>query len=199
MPIQGSPPRVRSRRNVGGRGRSARGITSACAEQTWTGVYVRDRIRDHLRVCGADAVIAPDTIFDAGSPPRVRSRPPDHPGHQGARGITSACAEQTRAFSCSSRPMRDHLRVCGADAKNAPVRLSEFWITSACAEQTGVRFVRWSPKRDHLRVCGADPASHSRGIFRSGSPPRVRSRPRRPWWSWATRRITSACAEQTKM
>ena len=50
---------------------------------------------------------------------------------------------------------------------------------------------------DHLRVCGAD------GLFwgdydnMRGSPPRVRSRPRRPGHLATRPRITSACAEQT--
>ena len=50
-----------------------------------------------------------------GLPPRVRSRP--HMLGQGElrRGITSACAEQTRHRVWMDRAQRDYLRVCGAD------------------------------------------------------------------------------------
>ena len=51
-------------------------------------------------------------------------------------------------------------------------------ITSACAEQTvGVIFVQ-SVLGDHLRVCGADRSTNDSQDNRTGSPPRVRSRPK---------------------
>ena len=152
----GSPPRVRSRLTgtmilfPSGR------ITSACAEQTkWT--CSRPCVtRDHLRVCGADVVGCVSEACGRGSPPRVRSR--QHGGNRRRieRGITSACAEQTRAAPTSAATSRDHLRVCGADHRllrtvwaevGSPPRVRSrlhlrvdfrhiSGITSACAEQT---------------------------------------------------------------
>ena len=51
--------------------------------------------------------------------------------------------------------------------------------------------------RDHLRVCGADASNLPEDQQESGSPPRVRSRPRMAQEQRCKRRITSACAEQT--
>ena len=93
----GSPPRVRSR-PAGGRCRTRVGrITSACAEQTATACSMRAPARDHLRVCGADISSSSSTGSVRGSPPRVRSRPEGSRHDDNQPGITSACAEQTRA------------------------------------------------------------------------------------------------------
>ena len=70
----GSPPRVRSRHHVVVVDGQFHGITSACAEQTWSCVRVVRTTGDHLRVCGADADTWTRTRSSGGSPPRVRSR-----------------------------------------------------------------------------------------------------------------------------
>ena len=194
----GSPPRVRSRRRPQTCRRPARGITSACAEQTLRTVWTLRCHRDHLRVCGADRGVVMALAYRLGSPPRVRSRPADPDDAGISVGITSACAEQTTTTTLWAEPPGDHLRVCGVDhlpsdavriAAGSPPRVRSrhhyrcvpcvrVGITSACAEQTpssGRRSIRnW----DHLRVCGADAM-------------RKRRRFRRQW-------ITSACAEQTR-
>ena len=151
----GSPPRVRSRLENRIEVTHASGITSACAEQTGR----RDRFGypsgDHLRVCGADVGIGLMDARGLGSPPRVRSRRVARPPYRTEMGITSACAEQTATFLCSTCRCRDHLRVCGADTSLS----------------------RMSPGRgDHLRVCGADGIPHVEVRAGQGSPPRVRSR-----------------------
>ena len=152
----GSPPRVRSRLGQAYTFVTEFGITSACAEQTRLSRRTRSSTRDHLRVCGADRLITPDTKVLAGSPPRVRSRPERSPAPVGRCGITSACAEQTRPATRAGFSARDHLRVCGADQGDhggagrrvgSPPRVrsrlkcrltlhSGLGITSACAEQT---------------------------------------------------------------
>ena len=156
MSAMGSPPRVRSRPAGAPADPLDIGITSACAEQTspWF-----DRLmvtRDHLRVCGADRTLPGTPRLSLGSPPRVRSRRDGRPGRVLVRGITSACAEQTRTPVTPTTRPRDHLRVCGADelkqsgtgtVTGSPPRvrsrrrdrrphLREQRITSACAEQT---------------------------------------------------------------
>ena len=99
LTLGGSPPRVRSRHARTADLADLDGITSACAEQTRSG-WRRTRLsRDHLRVCGADAMAEPDPLLERGSPPRVRSRQTLVPGRRPGRGITSACAEQTQANS----------------------------------------------------------------------------------------------------
>ena len=179
--IRGSPPRVRSRLRQCGVGRPVLGITSACAEQTQTLETPITVKWDHLRVCGADDSMDATSMFQTGSPPRVRSRPIAWRHDPDWRGITSACAEQTHKSSAPSSPNRDHLRVCGADNRlrslnrkllGSPPRVrsrqrviqegtNAVGITSACAEQTGCRCVALTCPRDHLRVCGADMLSGS--------------------------------------
>ena len=97
IPIQGSPPRVRSRRACRCARRAHGRITSACAEQTGSFGSRPMSIRDHLRVCGADPTRTRARSPPSGSPPRVRSRQRPERLVGDLRGITSACAEQTRS------------------------------------------------------------------------------------------------------
>ena len=97
----GSPPRVRSRRDITSAELCGTGITSACAEQTQTSAGRQPCWRDHLRVCGADGSSYWNLDTGEGSPPRVRSRL--SASHQTRKHgwITSACAEQTFTAICS--------------------------------------------------------------------------------------------------
>ena len=111
----GSPPRVRSRPDTQKVRIDSLGITSACAEQTYS-VGWSDWVEwDHLRVCGADASAKTVTPGRWGSPPRVRSRPHLITKPSAMVRITSACAEQTVGVSGYVAHKGDHLRVCGAD------------------------------------------------------------------------------------
>ena len=143
--------------------------------------------------------------------------PPPRPHHTWTRGITSACAEQTRMRFRSVRPVWDHLRVCGADdvvpimasrGEGSPPRVRSrpsvvplvggaVGITSACAEQTAKKTDIPNVSGDHLRVCGADDRAMPVSEVAAGSPPRVRSRLPCCVTVKTTGRITSACAEQT--
>ena len=215
--IVGSPPRVRSRRPRPAPCGHRRGITSACAEQTYPVPARREACGDHLRVCGADQKGAAMTTTNPGSPPRVRSRREHVPVGRQSVGITSACAEQTTWARCWIACVRDHLRVCGADVQHhltlmehlgSPPRVRsrpcefvcydfEEGITSACAEQTSRHPERPGRRRDHLRVCGADKPRRLFSTWCRGSPPRVRSRLSAVQGAWNGVGITSACAEQT--
>ena len=192
----GSPPRVRSRRCRSIRLGTPRGITSACAEQTFGLATPIRSARDHLRVCGADPDAPSGSTRTCGSPPRVRSRLVARDSRAARIGITSACAEQTAWAECGAVITWDHLRVCGADRTgvvSAPsmlgspprVRSRPHWgqlpansrgITSACAEQTDSTSSNDGADWDHLRVCGADEPDNSPSVLANGSPPRVRSR-----------------------
>ena len=196
--VRGSPPRVRSRLFIYLVGGLHSGITSACAEQTRSWKAGTCSFWDHLRVCGADRITGGLGYGITGSPPRVRSRH-DHgkPGHVRPR-ITSACAEQTWRSQAFRRLQGDHLRVCGADLGGTAAPSCPSWITSACAEQTATPSATSTAAWDHLRVCGADGYEPPRIVLEQGSPPRVRSRPRRRGRLVAGHGITSACAEQTQ-
>ena len=195
--MSGSPPRVRSRRTPHNLQRTARGITSACAEQTSIVRCVKSSRTDHLRVCGADKMKNDDDRTNWGSPPRVRSRPLVGDDAGGLLGITSACAEQTGSRYRPPDNSRDHLRVCGADlmvfirlcavAGSPPRVRSRRRAGAACSRAVG----------DHLRVCGADATEACGEDHGQGSPPRVRSRPSTPSRADGKHGITSACAEQT--
>ena len=213
----GSPPRVRSRRNRTRFGVRCSGITSACAEQTSCPTARTSGRWDHLRVCGADPAADYLAVGQAGSPPRVRSRPQHYQQAGVGAGITSACAEQTTCSCCASTSAGDHLRVCGADRvavqgdgllQGSPPRVRSrhrrrlqrhlfHGITSACAEQTRSSRAAGSRTGDHLRVCGADLAQSLFDPLDQGSPPRVRSRRSERRERADGRGITSACAEQT--
>ena len=213
----GSPPRVRSRHGEFLPRPQATGITSACAEQTCGMTIIRSIVGDHLRVCGADSVIAIDAMVVPGSPPRVRSRQRAKHYSIVRGGITSACAEQTAISAVSLGAARDHLRVCGADPglpatpltrSGSPPRVRSrpagdrsgncpAGITSACAEQTSDIDQALLKAKDHLRVCGADLRRAGPVFAGQGSPPRVRSRRTATSSRRTIQRITSACAEQT--
>ena len=195
--LVGSPPRVRSRQSGETRRNPAPGITSACAEQTNGSTTDAPRRRDRLRVCGADDIAAIVHAATEGSPPRVRSRPDAFGREWSGVGITSACAEQTRADDrgdgfVQGSPPRVRSRLNGS----APSSVNS-GITSACAEQTGDVAHENRMQGDHLRVCGADLVHALHDPADQGSPPRVRSRPTRTTTDGMPWRITSACAEQT--
>ena len=168
-------------------------------------------------MCGADFQKSTPTLSRLGSPPRVRSRLQVAVDIDRVRGITSACAEQTRSVGNTHADDWDHLRVCGADStvpcciqnppgspprvrsRRKPERetLPYDRITSACAEQTNPDRPAVAAAWDHLRVCGADAWLIPRSVPNTGSPPRVRSRLLWHRWYYVDGRITSACAEQT--
>ena len=92
----GLPPRVRSRLALIFPCGKVNGITSACAEQTPFLLLSTRRLKDYLRVCGADRFRLPELYPVMGLPPRVRSRPVCWLRSWLPFGITFACAEQTR-------------------------------------------------------------------------------------------------------
>ncbi len=91
----GSSPRVRSRHTQRLVEAVPCGIISACAEQTSTPTRMESRLRDHLRVCGADQKTKNTVAGRMGSSPRVRSRPCRCRIRSAPMRIISACAEQT--------------------------------------------------------------------------------------------------------
>ena len=91
----GSSPRVRSGRASQSPASRPVGIISACAERTRRDHARLFRHLDHLRVCGADAVVYGLEGVRWGSSPRVRSGRRSFGYAKERTGIISACAERT--------------------------------------------------------------------------------------------------------
>ena len=170
------------------------GITPACAGTTSSRCTSSSSMRDHPRVCGNHGCLRPPSWILLGSPPRVRE--PLFALSPACRGmrITPACAGTTRPRHQSHFIKQDHPRVCGnhllccpkrRTTAGSPPRVREpliwsilwslsFRITPACAgtTMTGVGVI--IPDEDHPRVCGNHTATGCTGIWKRGSPPRVR-------------------------
>ena len=157
----GSPPRVRSRLALGKTRGQPIGITSACAEQTDVWQSFQFDVRDHLRVCGADAATVGDLSGKYGSPPRVRSRRDDRDVLVDRGGITSACAEQTNGSMCLTLRNGDHLRVCGADIERSQQVIDLGGSPPRVRSRRSTHAANTPATVDHLRVCGA-------GLARAG-------------------------------
>ena len=91
----GSPPHARGRHgNVSAEQLIAR-ITPACAGKTAKTGNGQGRSRDHPRMRGEDLDSKHSFLYDAGSPPHARGRPPFCPAPVRPAGITPACAGKT--------------------------------------------------------------------------------------------------------
>ena len=149
---------------------------------------------DHPRVCGEHLVRPAPHVLNLGSSPRMRGTPVY--GKQDAlqTGIIPAYAGNTQHPMTRVLEAWDHPRVCGEHFRmplrfgsvpgssprmRGTLRLTIFseeidGIIPAYAGNTFRRLVSMILNRDHPRVCGEHVANTSRGIFRSGSSPRMR-------------------------
>ena len=120
---QGSPPRVRGKRNYQTLIDSESGITPACAGKTSPTASLSKTTRDHPRVCGENSQQNSSRLCWPGSPPRVRGKHDRWRWISRFCGITPACAGKTLLFPLPSVPCRDHPRVCGENpAERLPQR-----------------------------------------------------------------------------
>ena len=170
----GSSPRVRGTllRDCGRDDRT--GIIPACAGNTLIGRGALPRSGDHPRMCGEHPGGHEVEWDRSGSSPRVRGTP-GRGGHNPNRvGIIPACAGNTARGPCTTRPCRDHPRVCGEHEKSQPVfmvslgssprvrgtrprgghGLRALGIIPACAGNTRYGSRGYQRTRDHPRVCG---------------------------------------------
>ena len=152
----GSPPHVRRTRLTSSCDVARCRITSACAENTLTTRPRTLRRQDHLRMCGEHIGQSVSYPAELGSPPHVRRTLINPFSFASARGITSACAENTKLCTVQSFADEDHLRMCGEHLDScktyccnsgSPPHVrrtpnlycplpSTNGITSACAENT---------------------------------------------------------------
>ena len=131
--------------------------------------------------------------------------------------ITPACAGRTLRLKDLPSTFQDHPRVCGKNSsyvsllryiEGSPPRVREeqdvitgldfpVGITPACAGRTlfshEIFYLPW----DHPRVCGKNTSPHSKHVFVTGSPPRVREERRERNQGYRKDRITPACAGRT--
>ena len=213
----GSPPRVREKLTIATYKGLCLGITPACAGKTQIFRPSECLPRDHPRVCGKNAIVAPFFACAPGSPPRVREKLGyRHARHYPSR-ITPACAGKTTKSKTHYWWREDHPRVCGKNpykkyysgastgspprvreklAKIAPLSVNG-GITPACAGKTDKRAIRGIVAGDHPRVCGKNICKLKKELRNLGSPPRVREKRAFLVRIGYIFRITPACAGKT--
>ena len=74
--LPGSPPRVRGTEGALDALRESRGITPACAGNSYVRASCQNLQTDHPRVCGEQSARRVMRPISAGSPPRVRGTAP---------------------------------------------------------------------------------------------------------------------------
>ena len=107
------PPRARRihRTTIGPA--STSGTTSACAENTFKGVFLFGCLRNYLRVRGEYDLFSPPAGIKAELPPRARRIPIFISITAYRKGTTSACAENTSHGILPGQYPRNYLRVRG--------------------------------------------------------------------------------------
>ena len=132
------------------------GTTSACAENTSLPCFSLACARNYLRVRGEYLTFSSVVSAPTELPPRARRIPLGIKTTPYQKGTTSACAENTSAFSINTEGSRNYLRVRGEYTKKpektsftvelpprarrirtaVPRQRCEGGTTSACAENT---------------------------------------------------------------
>ena len=213
----GSPPRVRGKqvrlRCPAPRPR----LTPACAGKTLRGPSWPAALRAHPRVCGENSSKLVGMDVATGSPPRVRGKPVQATGPRRPRGLTPACAGKTPRFRAVRSKGTAHPRVCGENVvmsiearrevgspprvrgKPPLARLGGLAgrLTPACAGKTAGTPTTCTRATAHPRVCGENAQVYNDILPNSGSPPRVRGKPRRPRRYRIDWGLTPACAGKT--
>ena len=194
--VQGSPPRMRGKRQRVNLRKHRLGITPAHAGKTTEGSWISTAKRDHPRACGENSKAGELTVKVKGSPPRMRGKQRRVVLQYEDRGITPAHAGKTGTRLKSLRRRWDHPRACGENRHRAgaasrtagsPPRMrgkqqKEVYealkegITPAHAGKTIVSRLFFNSMRDHPRACGENPEQIHIQLHRKGSPPRMRGK-----------------------
>ena len=173
------------------------GTTSACAENTSSGIILATDVRNYLRVRGEYWRNTLNHYPLLELPPRARRIRRTGVCRPGNRGTTSACAENTPGVAYQRGEPGNYLRVrgeyllmggVGAGEVELPPRARRILnasevvalvlgTTSACAENTPLFFARQIPKRNYLRVRGEYPPAHRTPGTNLELPPRARRIP----------------------
>ena len=168
-------------------------------------------------MCGENKKKVDYVIYEEGSPPRVRGKRWTVTDDGQRIRITPACAGKTTVKNVLKSFTQDHPRVCGENRRECAPRNPKVGspprvrgkhsrksagkkserIPPACAGKTIRHILPPVSVRDHPRVCGENLAGIDIEICGSGSPPRVRGKPRHCPRLLRSRRITPACAGKT--
>ena len=165
-------------------------------------------------MCGEKVVFPLFRSFRLGLPPRMRGKAERAAAAANRRRITPAHAGKSTLVNSTTKPQRDHPRLCGEKAayfraecvpRGSPPRVrgkavqfhhrhNGVGITPACAGKSHVlprpAQVQW----DHPRVCGEKKKAEEMGATTKGSPPRMRGKENRVLGGILHVRITPACA-----
>ena len=192
--VEGSSPRMRGTRHVGGESWSDGGIIPAYAGNTFPRRAPRPSRRDHPRVCGEHTRILKTPVNNVGSSPRMRGTPATRIRPRNRIGIIPAYAGNTNWFDDGVLDDKDHPRVCG---EHAIINGTEMLSKGSSPRMRGTQFPahpdhRWSGiipayagntrtvndgrigQGDHPRVCGEHTGSKHVGLLYTGSSPRMR-------------------------
>ena len=215
---RGSPPRMRGKENPETLRDGNSGITPAYAGKRFSNLYWWCRGWDHPRVCGEKRQKFLQMGGQQGSPPRMRGKASSPSRWILGTRITPAYAGKSFNLYALTTAFWDHPRVCGEklrccmrwqirrgspprmrgkDAK-VLIMLPLRGITPAYAGKRPC--TRYSQKgtRDHPRVCGEKSTGHVKPFGRTGSPPRMRGKVKKPFTINALPRITPAYAGKRK-
>ena len=194
-----------------------RRITPAHAGKTNTGHRPSSHSSDHPRACGENSTNEKVGGTKAGSPPRMRGKPPLYLFTLLFVRITPAHAGKTSMVDYAATCVPDHPRACGENLiensafallSGSPPRMRGkpgagrgkcglVRITPAHAGKTLTGMVSGVASADHPRACGEN-AFPGFAITRAiGSPPRMRGKPIAEPHGSEERRITPAHAGKT--
>ena len=168
-------------------------------------------------MCGKNSAATCSTALTAGSPPHVREKPILNRQKYSRLRITPACAGKTLSSRLLADALKDHPRMCGKNYRvrmlmdrvaGSPPHVREKLrscncqrifsrITPACAGKTMATLQFRRIIQDHPRVCGKNDLTKVIEAAMTGSPPRVREKPRFFAYIGTYHRITPACAGKT--
>ena len=116
-----------------------KGITPACAGNSFHPVIIRRIVEDHPRVCGEQLTYDHAEFWANGSPPRVRGT--GQPNAMIARSIriTPACAGNSAMLHQLFDYQQDHPRVCG---EQRYINITAEYLTGSPPRVRGTVFLR---------------------------------------------------------
>ena len=173
-------------------------ITPAHAGKTYPARRLCRLQADHPRACGENFNLIDRCLIDNGSPPRMRGKHPHPFPRRCTARITPAHAGKTLCEAPPAGAVPDHPRACGENrflvqntnsTCGSPPRmrgklnertnhLLHLRITPAHAGKTKCRLQSQGAAADHPRACGENMQGANAETNASGSPPRMRGKPK---------------------
>ena len=190
------------------------GITPACAGNRMLTIENVEIFGDHPRLRGEQRMDIHRRRRRGGSPPLARGTVARGRGKNKKRGITPACAGNSKALALCARITGDHPRLRGEQYTALPLATRilgspplargtdklmldynvKYRITPACAGNSALCFIFPPARRDHPRLRGEQYAVDYYTKTVPGSPPLARGTVFCISGVLVHRRITPACA-----